>query len=89
MLKAGVNKWEEIWQLDMRKPEGLAGVDGDWWCVDLDLTEVGPVLEIGVSMSDSEFRGSWQGTFSEVQGGLDNLNWRGALACFRSRFAFL
>ncbi|KAK9804683.1 hypothetical protein WJX73_010729 [Symbiochloris irregularis] len=39
VLKAGVNKWEEIWELDMRKPEGLEGVEGDWWCVNFDLTE--------------------------------------------------
>ena len=40
ILKVGINKWEDIWQLHMQPAQGLESVDGDWWSVELKLSEV-------------------------------------------------
>lgn len=39
-LKAGLNKWEEILQVDMKRSEELAGIDRqEWWEVEVQLPE--------------------------------------------------
>jgi hypothetical protein len=39
-IKAGLNKWEEILLLDMRRADVLVGLDGqDWWEADVQLPE--------------------------------------------------
>lgn len=40
VLKAGINNWEVIRLLDMQKAEALEATEGEWWSVDINLTEV-------------------------------------------------
>lgn len=39
VLKAGINNWEVIRLLDMQKAEALEATEGEWWSVDINLTE--------------------------------------------------
>ena len=39
-LRAGVNRWEALVTLDMKRAQGLDLPASDWWCAELEFDEV-------------------------------------------------
>lgn len=50
LLKAGINKWQDIEVLDMRRSDELNGMYGcDWWCIELSFDEVSLFIKQAIS----------------------------------------